>query len=57
MSLRKINLNEVHEQPYWSPKQTMGGYSRELSLALGRVVLPKRAFMRAEPLDYWDGEE
>lgn len=34
--MRKINLHEVHEEPYWSPKQTMGHYSREISKALGR---------------------
>ncbi len=34
--MRKINLHDVHEEDYWSPKRTMGGYSREVSVALGR---------------------
>jgi uncharacterized cupin superfamily protein len=34
--VRKINTNDVHEEEYWSPKRTMGGYGRELSVALGR---------------------
>lgn len=34
--MRKINTNEVHEESYWSPKRTTGGYGRELSIALGR---------------------
>src|SRR5580658_5707908 len=36
LRVRKINANDVHEEEYWSPKRTIGGYGRELSVALGR---------------------
>ncbi len=34
--MRKINVNDVSEDEYFSPKKTMGGWGRELSIALGR---------------------
>ena len=34
--MRKINSNDVHEESYWSPKRTIGGYGRAISEALGR---------------------
>ncbi|HTV94224.1 MAG TPA: dimethylsulfonioproprionate lyase family protein [Verrucomicrobiae bacterium] len=34
--MRKINANDVHEEEYWSPKRTMGGFGRDISIALGR---------------------
>ncbi|HTC30326.1 MAG TPA: cupin domain-containing protein [Candidatus Acidoferrum sp.] len=34
--MRKVNANDVHEEEYWSPKRTMGGFAREISIALGR---------------------
>lgn len=34
--MRKINTNDVYEGEIWSPNRKMGGYGRELSIALGR---------------------
>jgi uncharacterized cupin superfamily protein len=34
--MRKINANDVHEDEYFSPRRTIGGYGKELSIALGR---------------------
>jgi uncharacterized cupin superfamily protein len=34
--MRKINLKDVSEQPWASPKGTFGGVSKEVSVALGR---------------------
>jgi uncharacterized cupin superfamily protein len=34
--MRKINVNDVHEGEYFSPKNTMGGWGRDISIALGR---------------------
>lgn len=34
--MRKINADDVHEEEYWSPKRTIGGYGRAISEALGR---------------------
>jgi hypothetical protein len=36
LRVRKINSNDVHEEEYWSPKRTTGGYGRDISIALGR---------------------
>jgi len=34
--MRKINAKNVTENEVWSPKKTMGGWGRDLSIALGR---------------------
>jgi uncharacterized cupin superfamily protein len=34
--MRKINSKDVRENEYFSPKKTMGGWGRDISIALGR---------------------
>jgi mannose-6-phosphate isomerase-like protein (cupin superfamily) len=34
--MRKINMNDIPEGEVWSPKKTMGGWGRDVSIALGR---------------------
>jgi uncharacterized cupin superfamily protein len=34
--MRKVNVNDVSEEAYFSPKNTMGGWGRDVSIALGR---------------------
>lgn len=34
--MRKINVTDVREDAYFSPKNTMGGWGRDVSIALGR---------------------
>jgi uncharacterized cupin superfamily protein len=36
LRVRKINTKDVHEEEYWSPKRAIGGYGRDISIALGR---------------------
>jgi uncharacterized cupin superfamily protein len=34
--MRKINLRDIPENEVWSPKNTMGGWGHDVSIALGR---------------------
>jgi hypothetical protein len=62
--MRKVNTNELEPLTWSSPKGTFAAQGIQVSEALGRkrdstdlMERPQRRLMRAEHLDYFDGEE